>query len=42
MEEEIEKIRKKLRREAEESFEIDDSDIPVHEKRVKDKKIRQV
>lgn len=39
----IKKLRKKLEEEAEETFEIDeDSDIPIHEKYVKEKKIRRI
>lgn len=40
--EEIEKIKKKLKREAEKNMEIDNSDIPVHEKRVKEEKIKEI
>ena len=40
---EIDKLRKKIRKEAEEMFEADEnSDIPISEKKVKDKKIRTV
>ena len=40
---EIDKIRKKLHKEFDEIADFDlDSDIPVTEKRVKDKKIRMV
>lgn len=40
---EIDKIKKKIKKEIEESFEVDeDSDIPVHEKRVKEKNIKRI
>lgn len=39
---EIKKLRKKLKKEAEEGFEVDEnSDIPVHERFVKEKKVRK-
>lgn len=37
--EEIEKIRKKLREQSEGNLDIDDSDIPIHEKFVKEEHI---
>ena len=40
MKEEIERLRKKLKKKFEGSFEVDESDIPVHEKYVKDEHIR--
>ena len=40
--EEIEKIRKKIKKEIEENIEIDDSDIPVHEKYVKEEHIKKI
>ena len=40
--EEIEKIRKKLKQEAEKNIDIDHSDIPVHEKRVKEEHIKNL
>lgn len=43
MQDEIEKIKKKLRKDFEENVEInEDSDIPISEKKVKDKKIREI
>ena len=42
MEEDIFGIRKKLRKEAEENIEADDSDIPVHERYVKEKNIKKI
>ena len=43
MDDEFGKIRKKLKKKAEEGFEVDeDSDIPVHEKYVKEKKIKRM
>ncbi len=40
--EEIEKIKNKLKREAEKNIEIDESDIPVHEKFVKPEHIKKI
>jgi hypothetical protein len=40
MEDDIEKVKKKLKKDFDEL--VDDSDIPVHEKRAKDKKIREI
>lgn len=40
--EEIEKIKKKIQKEAEENIEIDESDIPVHEKFVKEEHIKKI
>ncbi|MBW2980155.1 hypothetical protein KY360_01915 [Candidatus Woesearchaeota archaeon] len=40
--EEIEKLRKKIKKKAEEGVEIDESDIPVHEKYVKEEDIKQI
>ncbi|MDP7180640.1 MAG: hypothetical protein QF824_05200 [Candidatus Woesearchaeota archaeon] len=43
MDDKLGKIRKKLKKEAEEGFEVDeDSDIPVHEKYVKEKKVKRI
>lgn len=40
---EIDKLRKKIRKDAEDLYEVDDnSDIPIHEKFVKEKKIRKI
>jgi len=40
---EIDKIKKKIKKEIEEGFEVDeDSDIPVHERYVKEKKIKKI
>ena len=40
---EIEKIRKRIKKEAEESFEMDEnSDIPVHERYVKEENIKRI
>jgi len=36
------KIRKKLKKKFEESFELDDSDIPVHERFVKEEDIKKL
>ena len=41
MKDEIEKIKKKLKKDFDELVDTD-SDIPVHEKRAKDKKIREI
>ena len=42
MEDEIDKIKKKIKKDFD-NFEVDeDSDIPVHEKRAKDKKFRNI
>ena len=39
---EIEKLKKKIKKEFEENIEIDeDSDLPVHEKYTKEKKIKK-
>ena len=38
----IDKIRRKLKKEAEKNVDIDDSDIPVHEKLVKEEHIKQL
>lgn len=41
--EELKKLRKKIEKEAEETFEVnEDSDIPVHERYVKEKKIKKI
>jgi len=40
--EEIEKIREKLKEEAKKKIEIDESDIPVHEKFVKEGHIKEL
>jgi len=40
--EEIDKIRKKIREEAEKNIEMDDSDIPVHERFVKEDEIKKI
>lgn len=41
MDEEIKKLRRMVKKEAEEGFEVDNnSDIPIYEKRVKEKKIK--
>lgn len=40
---ELKKIKKKLKKEFDDIFEVDeDSDLPVHEKFVKEKKIKKV
>lgn len=40
---EIDKIRKKIKKESEDLFDIDeDSDIPVHEQFVREKKIKKI
>ena len=39
---EIDKIRKKIREEAEKNIEMDDSDIPVHERFVKEDDIKKI
>lgn len=40
---ELKKIKKKLKKEFDEIFEVDeDSDLPVHEKFTKEKKIKKV
>ena len=42
MEDEINQLRKKIKKQAEELFEVDEnSDIPVHERYVKEKKIKK-
>jgi hypothetical protein len=40
--EEIDKLRKKIKKEAEKNIEVDESDIPVHEKYVKEEHIKQL
>ena len=40
--EEAEKLRKKIKKQFEDTFEVNDSDIPVHERRVKDEHIRSL
>ena len=43
MEDEIEKIKRKLRKDFDDLIDVnEDSDIPISEKRVKDKKIREI
>ena len=43
MEDEIEKLRKKIKKESEDLFEVDEnSDIPVHERYVKEKNIKKI
>lgn len=42
MDEEIEKLKKKIKKKAEEGIEIDDSDIPVHERYVKEEDIKKI
>ena len=39
---EIEKIKRKIRQELEENMDIDDSDIPVHEKFVREEHIKKL
>lgn len=40
---ELEKIRKRIRKESEELFEVDEnSDIPIHERYVKEKNIKKI
>lgn len=39
---EIEKIKKKIKQEAEKNIEIDDSDIPIHEKFTKGEHIKEL
>ena len=36
----MDKIKKKLRKQFEKTFEVDESDIPVHDRLVKDEHIR--
>ncbi len=40
--EEIDKIKKRIKEQAEKNINIDDSDIPIHEKRVKEEHIKQL
>lgn len=40
--EEIDKIKKRIKKRAEENIEIDSSDIPVHEKRVTEEHIKEI
>ncbi len=40
--EEIENIKKKIRKEIEQNIDIDESDIPVHEKFVKEEDIKKL
>jgi len=40
--EEIDKIKKKIKEQAEKNIEIDDSDIPVHEKLTREEHIKQL
>ena len=42
IEEEANKLKKKIKKELEENMEIDDSDIPVHERYVKEEDIKQI
>ena len=42
MEEEIEKFRKKIKKRFEQGFDIDDSDIPVHERYAKEEDIKML
>ena len=42
MEDEIENLKKKIKKQAEKHMEIDDSDIPVHEKYVKEEEIKKI
>ena len=43
MEDEIDKLRKKIKKDFSDNVDVDlDSDIPVSEKKVKDKKIREI
>jgi hypothetical protein len=43
MKEEIEKLRKKLKKQFENTYEVDEnSDIPVHERRVKEEDIKSM
>jgi len=39
--EEIDKLRKKIKQQAEKNIEIDESDIPIHEKFVKEEHIKK-
>jgi hypothetical protein len=41
MDEEIDKIKKKIKKQLEENMELDDSDIPVHERYVKEEDIKK-
>ena len=40
--EEIDKIKKRIKREAEKNIEIDESDIPIHEKLVREEHIKEL
>ncbi len=40
--EEEDKLRKKIKKEAEKNIEMDDSDIPVHERLVREEDIKQL
>lgn len=40
--EEIDKLRRKIKREAEKNIEINESDIPIHEKFVKEEHIKTI
>ena len=40
--EEIDKLRKKIKEKAEKNIEIDDSDIPIHEKFVREEDIKKL
>lgn len=40
--EDINKLRKKLKEEAEKNIEIDESDIPIHEKFTKEEHIKKI
>jgi len=40
--EEIDKLRKRIKKEAEKNIEADDSDVPVHEKRVEEEHIKEL
>jgi len=42
IDEEIEKMKKKIKKEIEKHIEIDESDIPVHERYVKEEDVKQI
>lgn len=40
--EEADKLKKRIKRQAEKNIEIDDSDIPIHEKLVREEHIKEI
>ncbi len=40
--EDIERIKKRIKEQAEKNIELDDSDIPIHERQVKEEQIKEL